>query len=384
MGRDHGRVAGLTEFMARWEALNRPFRAVPRWGAALLLALLLAALAWSVLAIAGYGQLREQRRAATPEQTSGEGAGDLALYERINRRMAAGEGYYAAALAEQRTNHYPTVPFVTVRTPIMAWGALLFGPVGWRVVAAGLLIATTFAWIGALQTRAAFAERAAAALLVFAAGGGAFLERVGLLHDLLAGLCLSLALGLYRPHRWWPSWIAAAAGLAIRELALPFVLLWAAFALVQRRWREFGAVAALLVLFAIGMALHAAAVMAERLPGDAHSQGWDAMLGPALFLGSLTELTPPLLLLPPALRAPLALLPFIGWIGLGGRIGLFASLWFAGFALAMALFARASNFYWVLLVLPAYAAGLALAPRAIADLVAALLGRGLAQRRSGG
>jgi len=38
----------------------------------------------------------------------------------------------------------------------------------------------------------------------------------------------------------------------------------------------------------------------------------------------------------------------------------------------MALFARAENFYWVLMVLPAYGAGLALAPLALTDLASAL------------
>jgi len=374
----------LTRSLTWWEALGRPFRALPRWLAALLLALLIAALAWSSFAVARYAEQRAQPRSVAAGQGAAGGTGDLALYTRINRRMEAGEGYYRAALAEQRANDYPTIPFVTVRTPILAWGTLLFGQSGWRLIAVGLLIAATLAWIGMLEERTFFAERAMAALLLFASGGGAFLQRVGLLHDLLSGLCLSLALGLYRPHRWWPSLIAAAAGLAIRELALPFVLLWAAFALLQRRWREFAAVTALLALFAIGMALHAGAVMAERLPGDPISQGWDAMLGPTLFLGSLAELMPPLVLLPPALAGPLALLALVGWAGLGGRIGLFASLWFAGFALAVSLFARANNFYWALLVLPAYGAGLALAPRALADLIAALLGRGLAPRRSGG
>ncbi len=379
----------LTHVLARWEALDRPFRALPRWGAAMLLLLLLAALVWSSFAVADLTGLRNRHgaaatRQASTGQASGGGTGDLALYERINRRMEQGEGYYQAALAEQRTHNYPTIPFVTVRTPIMAWGSLLFGQLGWRIIAAALLIATTFAWVAALQGRVSSTERALAALLVFTAGTGAFLERVGLLHDLVAGLCLSLALGVYRPHRWWPSWLAASVALAIRELALPFVLLWAAMALVRRSWGEFAALAVLLALFALGMALHASAVMAERLPGDLPSQGWDAMLGPALFLSSLAEVAPPLPLLPPGVAGPLALLPLAGWMGLGGRIGLTASLWFAGFALAMALFARATNFYWVLLVLPAYAAGMALTPRAIADLVAAVLGRGLAQRQTRG
>ena len=41
----------------------------------------------------------------------------------------------------------------------------------------------------------------------------------------------------------------------------------------------------------------------------------------------------------------------------------------------MALFAREANFYWALMVLPAYGAGLGLAPLAFADLIAAIRGR---------
>ncbi len=199
-------------------------------------------------------------------------------------------------------------------------------------------------------------------VLVFAGGLAVFNDSYGVVHDLLAGLLISLALGLYRPERWWPSWLAVGAGLAIRELALPFVLLWAVLALAERRWRELAAVALLLALFALGMALHAHAIAELRLPGDAVSPGWTELLGPGMFLSSLAQLTP-LLLLPPAVAAPLALLPLLGWAGLGGRTGLVATLWFAGFAVFIALFARAGNFYWALLVLPAYA-GVSRSPRA--------------------
>jgi hypothetical protein len=77
-----------------------------------------------------------------------------------------------------------------------------------------------------------------------------------------------------------------------------------------------------------------------------------------------------MLYLPAWLAGPLALLPLLGWIGLGGRMGLFASLWFGGMLLALALFARPDNAYWIVLILPAYAAGLAFVPRALADLLA--------------
>jgi hypothetical protein len=198
-----------------------------------------------------------------------------------------------------------------------------------------------------------------------------FLVQVGLSHEILAGAFLSAALVIYRPQRWWPSLLLAACGLAIRELALPFVLLWALFAASQRRWREFAAIVAVLILFAIGMALHAHEVAAARLPEDLSSPGWTGMQGLPFTLYGLVSVTS-LGKLPFWLGPPLVLLPLLGWIAIGGRAGLFGTLWFGGFLIATSLFARQENFYWLSLVLPAYGAGLAFVPRAIYDLVIAL------------
>lgn len=98
------------------------------------------------------------------------------------------------------------------------------------------------------------------------------------------------------------------------------------------------------------------------------------MVGLSLPLLALSRLTL-LMVFPVALSAPLALLPLVGWLSLGGRIALFAALWFAGFFTAMALFARPENFYWVQLTLPAYIAGLAFAPRALAELFRSAMAR---------
>lgn len=209
-------------------------------------------------------------------------------------------------------------------------------------------------------------------MLVFGGAAAFVLPQVGLIHEVFAGLLLALALLLYRPGRWGASLIAAALALAIRELAAPFVFLWLALALAGARWREAAGVAGLLVLFAIGMGAHYAAVEAGRLASDPVSQGWGGLAGPGLPLVALIRLTP-LALLPPGVAGPLALLPLVGWAGLGGRLGLLASLWFAGFLFAVALLARPDTFYWTQLVLPAYAVGFALAPRAIADLGKAAL-----------
>lgn len=367
------------DLVGRWSALRRPFRHLPRWAALAVLALSVLACIWAVPAEHRYGH------AATSELHKRLGRGDkrdFELYMAINKRVAAGENYYHAALSEQRQNRYPTKPFVAVRLPTLAWVTkLLGGLTGWRVVAPELWLATVLGMIWFTAGRANWAERIGAAFCVVVFGATAWQGGVGLSHDNIGGLFLSAALVLYRPWRWWPSFVLAAFALAIRELALPFVLLWAAFAASQRRWHEFTALAALIMVFAVGMVLHAQAVAAYRLPGDLPSQGWTGMQGPALALfgmmsvaglGKLPAWLGLKLTLPLWLGPLLALLPLLGWVGLGGRRGLFATLWFAGFMLAVSLFARRMNFYWLGLVLPAYGAGLAFVPRALWDLVSAL------------
>jgi hypothetical protein len=364
--------------LARWEALGRPLARLPRWGAGLVLALLALAMIGAALVTA---PVDRAERAVNPSTAAAakpadaaeaaQGDGDLALYARIAARVASGEDYYAAAMDEQRRDNYPTRPFVAVRQPTLAWLQAAIGVDGvryleWALVAACLL---------ALQLRLAplvsLPERLAALVLLTLGGAAAAVPLAGLIHELWAGLWLTLALLIYREDRWWPALLACAAAIAVRELAVPFVLLWLAFALAARRWREAGAVAALLAVFAAGMALHYLAVEAGRMPGDPASQGWNALAGYGLPLMALWRLTG-LALLPVSLGAALAVLPLLGWVALGGRLGLFAALWFAGLFTMVALFARPENFYWVQLALPAYGIGLAFVPRAIVELARAL------------
>jgi hypothetical protein len=348
--------------VAWWNSLGRPLAKLPRWGALGILALLVATMAWSAWAVAPVDRAESTHAAST--NTSG---GDLALYARISERVAAGEGYYHAAMDEQRARNYPTRPFVAVRLPTMAWLHGVIGVNGVRALAALLLLANLVALYRRLAGQATHRERIGALVMLALGGAAVAAPQGGLVHEVLAGQLLTLALLLRSPQRWWPSLLLAALALAVRELAVPFVLLWLAFAVIERRWREAGAVAALLLVFAGGMVLHYLAVEAQRLPGDPLSQGWAGMIGPALPLMALSRLTA-LLVLPKWLAAHLAVLPLLGWLGLGGRTGLFATVWFAGFLTAMALFARPENFYWAQLVLPAYFAGLALAPRALTEL----------------
>jgi hypothetical protein len=281
--------------------------------------------------------------------------------------MTEGEAYYSAAIAEQRASGYPTRPFVTVRLPTLAWAQMTLGPDGVR----WLTLALVGAAILALNWRAvplvSLEERIIASALLAAGGWAALSPLAAFDHDFVAGVLLTLALLAYRPQRWWPALLAAAAALAVRELAVPFVLLWLGFAFVEQRRREALALVALLAVFALGLALHAQAVAWERLPTDLASHGWNARAGFIVPLTGLAELTG-LRFLPARLAAPLAILPLLGWFSVGGRSGLFAGLWFTGLATMMALFARPGNYYWAELALPAYAIGFAFAPRGLIEL----------------
>lgn len=361
----------------RWDALGRPFPHLPQWAAVAVLALLAAAMAWSAWAAVTTPPPPKRplavsaapATASAPVSTPAKRPprGDLALYSRIHARMAAGQGYYAAALAEQRASGYPTRPFVTVRLPTLAWAQALLGPGGVRLAALVLAGAAILALNWRREPLASLEARIIASALLAAGGGAALSPLAAFDHDFIAGVLLTCALLAYRRERWWPALIALAAALAVRELAAPFAALWLAFALAEKRWREAAAVASVLALLAIALTFHAQAVAGGRLAGDLASQGWNARAGFMVPLTGLAGLTG-LRLLPPVLAAPLAILPLVGWAGLGGRTGLFAALWFMGLATMMALFARPGNYYWAELALPAYAIGLAFAPRGLAEL----------------
>ena len=344
---------------------ERPLARLPRLSALALLALVALALAWSALGTRAPADPPLYRSPSTRTPIA-----DLALHARIAERVRAGEDYYRTAPAEQRDAGEAPRSSLTVRLPTLTWLNARLGRGVMGLVAALLLIANLFAWHRALALRTTAPERIAAMPLLLLAGFAVMEPHAGLAHELVAGLLLSLSLALYRPGFAAPALLTLAAALAIRELAAPFALAWLALALVEKRWKEAGALALLLALFAAALALHRQAIAALLTPTDYAALGWSGLEGPALFTSALAAFTP-LTYLAHWLAGPSALLPLVGWIGLGGRLGALATLWFAGFALLMVLLARATDLVWVLMILPAYAAGLAFVPRALADVARA-------------
>ncbi|WP_066557621.1 hypothetical protein [Croceicoccus bisphenolivorans] len=356
---------------------ERPFRGIRPVLAAVVL-VFLAVLTIASAAMPGADIAAPDLPVAASQADTGEsGKSDLDLYRRIGNRVAAGDDYHAAAANEHRAANYPMRPFFVVRLPTLAWFYAFAGDAGVLAVTMLLLFANAFAWSARADSAG---ERVATVLLVLVAGAALINPDIRLLHDMWAGLLLSLSLALWRPGRWWPALLLAALALFIRELALPFVLLWVAFAIFARRWREVAMLGAVLVLFAVGLAAHADAVAAIRLPGDLASPGWSGMSGPAVYFEGLHMLT--MLVLAPAwISGPVAVLGLFGFLSTGGRTGWFAALWLIGLVVMMALFARAGNWYWAALALPLPLVGLALAPRGFADLILSLR-RGAAAGRT--
>ncbi len=339
-------------------------RALSRWQAIAILALI-------ALALAAALTIRPDTTATDGTDANGEVYSDIRLYQDTVARMVRGEGYYPAVTALQREHGFPTRPFVTVRLPTLPW---LASKVGWEalhIVLIGLLFGTAAAWFATLP-QVAPAERIGVAMAVLA--GGAMVSQAGLTaqYELWGGILVTLALALRGPKLWRWGWLAGAAALAIRELALPFVLLAAGWGVLGRRQREATAWALLAAAFLIALWIHAGAVSAQALPGDKASQGWLGLRGAGAPLRDLVDVSLLNLIPRPAAYAVTLLAP-LGWAALPDRRARIALVWFAGFALLLGAFARPVNFYWAIMLVPAWFVGFAFVPRALRDLAKAAL-----------
>lgn len=356
-------LANLGSTASRFAGLDRP-RAI---AVALILALLVLASiggAWTAKVAAPSAQPIAEAVA----KPKGQGNEDLALYRSITQRVAAGENYYRAAADELRRGNYPLRPFVTFRLPTLAMLGAWIGRPGMLALQYLLFAAMIASWWKRLDGQFADNRRRVSGTMLAAAGiAVALAGRYFYLHEVWAGTLIALSLALHRRDRWGWSVAAAALALSIRELALPYLLLMATMALYRRNWRELAAWSGVILVFALLIAWHAAQVSQVILPTDPPSPGWTSLGGYSGLLRTY-YLSGPLRWLPSELAAPLILLTWVGWISWKSDTGLTASLAFAGYGLGFALFGRSNNFYWGLMVAPAFLVGIAFLPRALADL----------------
>ena len=295
---------------------------------------------------------------------------DLQLYDEVIARLRHGETYYGVIAEEHRKHRFPLHPGFAVRLPTLAVIEAALPEGAMAPLSVLLTAAVLLAWwrkLGGDPAAAPVRTLAMAALLIGATVG--MTRYFFVLHELWAGQLLALAFGLHRPERgqWIGAWLAAALALAIREHALPFVLLMGAMALWQRRWREGAAWGLLALLFAAAMAVHLHMIGRMVLPTDAPSASWITLRGLSGWL-SMLVLSSNLRLLPHALGGALVMASLMGWSGWKSAAGLFGTLLQAGYGLAFMIAGRGDNFYWGMVVAPTLLVGLAFVPMTMRDL----------------
>ena len=305
---------------------------------------------------------------SVPAQAASRDEGDLALYLAVADRVDAGEWYYDATGTELRARGYATSPFLNWRLPTSAWTLRALDD-GASLALGGLALAVVVAWAMALRSAKLDLPHAlAGGLLVACAVAIATVDDVAAFHEVWAGLLIALSLAL----RQW-SWVAAvvvgALAVAFRELAVAYLVVMLACAVIEKHRREAWAWAGVVAAFVVGLALHAS-VVSERIAGTDTTNGWLA-LGGWPFVLSTANWNLIVLVVGGAVTAlfvPLAILGAASWDHpLGLRLG--ATV--AAYVLAFLVVGRSDNSYWGITVAPLLAVSLVFTPSGLRSLVRA-------------
>jgi len=357
------------------KALTNRFASWPKLPARLALAVLAALLVLSAIANVASGEgphsvpsLDSKAQAARPDRDE-----DLALYDHVIARMEKGEGYYDVIAQEHRASHYPLRPGLAVRLPTLAMILAHVPQPGQVLASVLLLVAVMAAWWRRLgeepdgQTYRLFAMT-----LLFFGMQVSTTRYFFVLHELWAGMLLTLAFGLHRPGKWGWSLAAAALALAIREHSLPFVLLMAAMAFWRRDWKEGAAWSTLAALFLALLAVHLGKIAPQVLPSDPMGPSWMELRGLGGWLSNVV-LSSNVRFLPHWLAGPVVILMVFGWSGWKTPAGAFGTLLFLGYGLLFMIAGRPDNFYWGAMIAPAMFLGLAFVPMATISLLRAAI-----------
>ena len=314
------------------------------------------------------------------ENVSGEASSvrkrddDLALYDRATQRIAQGEHYYEFIVEEQREAGYPVRPGLAVRLPTLAYANAVLGQTGQTIVAVLLLLAVMAAWWQRLGDEPGGKRYRMLAMSLLFVGASLGLNRYFFaLHELWAGMLLALAFGLHRPApveggKWGAALGVAALAVAIREHALPFILLMAAMAAWRQNRKETLAWGALTLAFLIVLALHLVVIADQTGSTDQVGQGWMMLRGMSGWISNIA-LSSNLRFLPHWLAGPAVMLMMLGWAAWRSPAGKFGTFLFLGYGVFFMIAGRGDNYYWGAVIAPAMFIGLAYAPMGLKSLV---------------
>lgn len=306
--------------------------------------------------------------APPPPRLVSESAGDVAAFQAMQARIAAGESYYPVFGDELRRRGYPAQSVFNWRTPLLLSALARVPDRAARAALAALGVLLFLATVrltarGGLWLAASNIMQAGAAVPVLAAGAT-------VIGEVWAGLLIGLSICLLALRKPIPGIALGLLALFVRELAAPYCAVCAVETLVRRRWREVGAWVAGAGLYAVYYGWHVVEVRAYQLPTDtAHAAPW-LNLGGVHSLLLMADWHAWLLPSPPWATA-LALTAVI----VGVATGATPSAARAGSAAYIAFFMLAGqsfNGYWGLLAWPAWAVASGFGVQAIVDACMAL------------
>lgn len=307
---------------------------------------------------------------ATQQSTIGHKENeDLDLYAAIIGRVSNGEDYYEAAAEEQRANHFPLKPFVTMRMPTLAVMTASLGSTLTTTLMAVIAITLILVWWqrfdGAFRDRG---RRISATLMIAVGAVLAVRSDMILVHDMWAGMLIALSIGLYDRRRYAAAIAIGVIACLIRELALPYLMLMTTMALFRRDWREAVWWAGGIALVSCALFAHAQMVASVVQPGDLSSPGWSSFGGWAMAVRSL-RLTTAARAFPEIAGITIVVFSLTGWLSWRSLHGYIVSLLLAGYTLMFCLFGRPENFYWAMITAPLLLVGLIFVLDRIMDLL---------------
>jgi len=289
---------------------------------------------------------------------------DVYMHQTVVSRVHAGEGYYHALGDELRRQGYALRPFFHWRLPTLLWslGQLPHPRIGQAVLAA-LIAMMVGAWLTLLKPRLGFPIACMAAVLVGPPMIGlAFMTLWYFQHELWAGALVALSLGMYRRNP--PAAIVCGlAALAIRELALLYVVIMLVFAIRERRIKESLVWAMGIIAFAAFLAIHAVIVSKHVGTSDPSDPSWVRLAGWAHTVACANWMF--LSVTPYWLGGAALVLAIFGAVCSGERrLAAVVILYCAAFAVV----GKPFNDYWGLMYSPLLAVGLAFSIRTVVDL----------------
>jgi hypothetical protein len=289
-------------------------------------------------------------RTTTSADVPQQGGKDLEAYRRIVARVHQGEDYYDAAGDELRAGGYATSSVFNWRPPLYAWLLAAFPRPEWGQALLVLLVLATLALAyNAERTRGGLGR----ALLVVVLMAGAFLWCIDgdafFAQELWAGVLIAASVCAFANEQRALGVVAGLAALAMRELALPYVVIAMALAIGEKRWRETAAWGVGLLGWGLFFAWHAWQVHQHLTPLEyVEADGWLHWGGPA-FAVRTSQMNVWLFNLPAWIALVYLTAALVGLARWRGSTALRAGLTVAVYLAAFLVAGKPSNNYWGLL-----------------------------------